>query len=122
MMRHGRNLPPSGGRGSQLADTCSTAERTVCMSRARAEALIVGERISPKLSLSNQAHMDTALAPVPSWTHAALPPSPPALAILAPRNCWVKLVVEAAGSALARWPPMNMMICAVLPTADLPDS
>ena len=89
---------------------------------ARALAFIVGETPSPKLSLSNQAHMATLFDPVPSWTHAALPPSPPAVTTLAPRNCWVKLVIEAAGSAFARCPPMNMMICAVLPADALPDS
>ena len=83
---------------------------------------IVGETTSPKLSLSKKAHMATLFDPVPSWTHAALPPSAPALTTLAPRNCWVKLVIEAAGSAFARCPPMNMMICAVLPADALPDS
>ena len=96
----------------------STAGRTVCIALVRAVTLIVGESISPKLSLSNHAQMDT----VPSWTHAAWPPSAPALTTLAPRNCWVKLAIEAAGSALARWPPMNMMICVVLPADALPDS
>src|SRR4029077_17708535 len=117
-----REQRQSQARAAYLADTCSTDGRTVCIALASVVAFIVGETISPKLSLSNQAHMDTALVPVPSWTHAALPPSPPALTTVAPRNCWVKLVIEAAGSALARWPPMNMMICALLPTADLPDS
>src|ERR1700738_2568645 len=92
----------------------STDGRTVPIALARALAFIVGETISPKLSLSNQAHRDRLFAAVPSWTHAALPPRGPALTTWAPRNCCVKLVIEAVGSALARWPPMNMMICAVL--------
>ena len=108
--------------GGYFAARCSTDGRTVCIALARALAFIVGETTSPKLSLSNQAHMATLFDPVPSWTHAALPPSAPALTTLAPLNCWVKLVMEAAGSAFARCPPMNMTICAVLPAAELPDS
>ena len=93
------------------------------MAAARSVAFIVGETISPKLSLSNQAHMDTLSdVPLPSSTQAALPPRAPGLTTLAPGNFCVKLVIEVAGAAFARWPPMNMMICSVFPAAEFPDS
>src|ERR1700738_4018820 len=80
----------------------STDGRTVCIALARAVAFIVGETISPKLSLSNQAHMETLLDAVPSVTHAALPPRAPTLTTCAPGNFCVKLAMDAAGSAFAR--------------------
>ena len=52
----------------------------------------------------------------------ALPPPGPALTTLAPLYCCVKAAMDAAGSALARWPPTNMTICVLLPAAEFPDS
>src|SRR5260370_34235749 len=86
-------------------------------------AFIVGETISPKLSLSKNTHMATAVeVPGASSTQAALPPRVPALTTVAPGNFWVKLAIELAGAALARWPPASMRNSTVLPAAEFPDS
>src|ERR1700744_606532 len=88
----------------------------------RAWGFMVGEENSPKLSLSNQAHMATLFEPLPSCTQEAWPPSEPALTGLAPGKRWSKVDTELAALAWARWPPMNMTICSSLPAAELPDS
>src|ERR1700730_4880803 len=86
-------------------------------------AFMVGETISPKLSLSNQTHMATeSEVPGASSTQAALPPRAPGPATVGPANFWVKRAIELAGAALDRWPPMNMTICSVFPAAEFPDS
>lgn len=83
--------------------TSSTAGRNVRIVVARAAAFIVGETISPKLSSSNQAHIDAVLdVPTPCSTHAASPPRGPAETTTAPGNFCVKLAIDAAGAAFAR--------------------
>ena len=73
------------------------------MAVASCAAFIVGERISPKLSLSNQTHNDTGSEVLaPFSTHAAWPPRGPAGTTEAPGFFAMKAPIEVAGEALAK--------------------
>ena len=70
---------------------------------ASALAFMVGETISPKLSLSNQTHMATeSEVPGASSTQAALPPRVPALTTVAPGNFWSEAADRAGGRGVGQ--------------------
>src|SRR5215471_15699305 len=73
---------------------------------------MVCEATTPNVSPS--AHVHNATVPFVlfcAFTHAALPPKVPALALFAPLNWLVKLVMNPLGEMPVRFPPMNRMIC-----------
>src|ERR1700761_6164788 len=106
-----------------LGAISSTLGRIWRRALASWSAFMVGDTTSPKVSLSNQAHMATLPgSEAVALTQTALPPRAPALVMVAPLKRLVKLVTESAGEELIRLPPMNRMICGVLPEVELPAS
>src|SRR5215469_17441933 len=79
---------------------------------------MVGEATRPKVLLSAQVHRATVPATL-AWalTQAACPPMLPALIVLAPRNCLVKLAMKPLGETPDSWPPMNRNTCGLVPPA-----
>src|ERR1022692_2417022 len=85
---------------------------------ASCEMFMAGEATRPKVSLSTQVHRATLPMTLGcAATHAACPPSGPALISRAPLAWLEKLEIKAPGEVPDRLPAMNSMVWGVLPVA-----
>src|ERR1700744_5608624 len=78
------------------------------ISLARPEIPSVCEATTPNVSLSAQTH--SATRPSTLGTHAAAPPSDPALVVTAPGSLAVNVEMNELADVPDSFPPMNRMI------------